>query len=293
MAIATAKTGTCLKAFINDEYPGIVTGGNIPDVGDIVRREGLGGVEVIGPGFFNPRGSLNFIPTTNAMAWMEDGAGSIIQRAATGYPCSALTAFTAQFEGETNVRATGCYAAGLTLESAFGDPLSATLDFMVTAIDDTAVTAIASPDALGEHWEWYHGIVSVEAVDYAIQGFTVGIEHNLIAASDLSGSKAGAGIRAPLRYIVGKETVRATVRTANPIPSSVRGNLADTITDTITLVGTFTSTAAGTLVITADNLVNTGGGVPLENSEGLVTYTYTFEARANSSALTIAYTAPA
>lgn len=290
MAIANAITGLCQMGYLDDLYMGILMSGSYRDAEGGVQRRGTGGVSRLSSSFFVPGGSLRIMPT-NASTWLDTTDGKIV-RAATGYPCSDLPNFSLIFVSGINMKYTGCKATSVTLESAVGDPLTCSLEWLATGISDTAIVAPAEPGDIGDLWEWYDAVVTVAGGSYSLESFTISVSNSIRPSSDLDGFGQGISHRTPKRLFIGDERVTLSVRTKNPIPSSVRGNLSDAPATDLGFTATFTNALAGSLAITGANFMNSSGENPIEQEDGTVIYSYGFEAQINSQAFTCTMTAP-
>lgn len=286
--IATSITGLCQALLIDGNPVGLVTGGTLNGAVPPVHRRGQGGIDRRAGAFFTPGGTVNFIPTEDIGTFIQTTGGKV-KRAATGYPCSALPTFALKYIGESVKEYTGCKVQQIELSASMGDPLAATLEFMGTGLAASTGTA-GTP---GQHWEWFDATVTLESVAYSVEGFSATLENALTPSSDLDGFGVGVAHRLPKRVFEGDESVRLQLRTKNEIPLATLGNVADDIVTNLTFVATFTNAAAGTLVITADNLCIAGDETPMEGEDGIVVYSYSFEGATNGNSLTIAYTAPA
>lgn len=289
MAITTAITGTCQQAYMDGAYMGRVIGASFNDAAGGVHRRGTGGTDQLSTGFFVPGGNVRMYPT-EASTFLQTVGGKIV-RSATGYPCSDLPTFDLLFQSEVNMTFNDCKTRGISLDCSVGEALTAALDFQSLSITE-GDSAPVSPGSLGSLWEWYHASCKFGAGsgtltgEYSLEGFSLSLENSLTPRSDMDGFAPGQSVRTPKRLFVGDEAVRFTLRTKNPIPSSVRKNLEDNMATDLAFDAVFTN-GTSVLTINIDNAMNMSGENVLEQEDGVAIYTYAFEARYCSQALSI------
>lgn len=293
MSATDVRTGLCqyLEWSLDGStwFPfGIVPGGETGDAEAPEHRRGLGGFDrLVGPMVF-PGGSVQFLPVDGT--FITHALGYVFRPRTTYYPCTGLTEYYVRMgtasgaAGEEQYQY--CKTNSLVLEAAVGDPLQATVEWL--GRDKSEVVYDKPTQTLGDHFEWYDGVCTVNSTAVSLQGFTVTLENGLRPYTDMDGAVA-TELRLAKRLLEGNEAIRLDVRCGNPLTLAARGAVADDLPVNLTANFAFTNTEADVLTIAVTGLANVSKGTPAQGDDGEVIHSYSFEAADNAQALAVTF----
>jgi hypothetical protein len=270
-------TWTSSKSF------GLCTGAKLASDPAAEHVQGLGNDDEILGGLAKPEFSIDFLPCDADLI-------NLALRAATGYPCSALTEFYAKIGAGYDYVFAGCRIDKLALSGAVGKPLSAKAD--VKGVSRTQ-SALAKPSGIAARrrpFLWYKSTVcTIGGASYRCEGWDITVNNHVAPDTDLDGAATGAQ-RLPKRNEEGDELVTLDVTLKTELPESVTATYGDDLLTNIAFQTTLKSAFPDTIGFAIAGMAQFKGDIGAEPGGKVQTFKYSFETRLNSNALTVTYT---